>query len=62
MKIILCPICKEELLLIPDVHAMKTAIKNHIDTHNELTVEEKERFASDLIKRVFMVATKEMKE
>ena len=62
MKIILCPICKEELLLIPDVQAMKTALQNHVDIHTELTVEEKERLESNLITRVFMVATKETKE
>ena len=62
METITCPECKEELLLIPDVQAMKTALQNHVDTHKELTVEKKERLESNLITRVFMVITKEMKE
>lgn len=50
MPRIKCPACGEEILQIPEVQAMKKALKAHLEKHPE---EEREKIESDLILQIF---------
>lgn len=50
MQVIKCPACGEEILQIPEVKAMRKALKKHLEKH---PVDYREKIESDLILQIF---------
>lgn len=53
MKVIKCPDCGEEIPFVPEVQAMKRALKAHLEGHPE---KDREKIESDLILQIFKKA------
>lgn len=54
LLLIKCPICGEEILVLPDVKMMSIAIESHVKKHSlEKSSEELDTLRDDLISQLF---------
>jgi hypothetical protein len=57
MPIIKC-VCGSEILVVPDLRAMNSAIENHVTSKHKITPDDSERLAEFLAEQVLLLATK----
>jgi hypothetical protein len=65
LPVIKCSVCGEEIMLLPNVKLMSTAIEAHVEAHKQKVMDRKaaeteaERIRDDLITQVLEKASKE---
>jgi hypothetical protein len=58
MNVITCQLCKQEILVVPDVKTMTEAIKNHAKTkHPALEYEVEDCLIAELFKKIRIKVT-----